>query len=188
MWGRFLQIRFHKNIILRFSKAMNEMVFKTLLVYRLTLVFCFSVIQWACTFQKHYFHWIQITCSSIAFCVSAHCFCKTLQMVKVATGILQRKHFMTRIKQLINFKYQLTCFVELIHFCNAFHRTGQNARAPCVSAHFMNASSPDSLAGKRPSLKNMSRDRRTCLNCTTAVVSSSMPVYCLASSFACEGR
>ena len=95
---------------------------------------------------------------------------------------------MTSIKQFINFKHQLTCFVELIHFCNALHRTGQNARAPCVSAHFMNASSPDSLAGKRPSLKNMSRDCRTCLNCTTAVVSSIIPVYCLASSFACERR
>ena len=85
-------------------------------------------------------------------------------------------------------KSTLTCFVELIHFCNAFHRTGQNNCAPCASAQFMNASSPDSLAGKVSSLKKLSRDLRTSLKLRTALSSSWIPVYCLASSFACEAR
>ena len=85
-------------------------------------------------------------------------------------------------------KSTLTCFEELIHFFNAFHRTGQNNCAPCASAQFMNASSPDSLAGKVSSLKKLSRDLRTSLKLRTALSSSWIPVYCLASSFAYEAR
>lgn len=76
----------------------------------------------------------------------------------------------------------------LIHSCSAFHRTGQNSRAPSVSAHFMKASSPDSLLGKESRLKNMSRELRTSLNLTTALFSSRIPVYCLASSFTCDEK
>lgn len=93
-----------------------------------------------------------------------------------------------RSRKVTSTKFPLTCFVELIHFCKAFHRTGQNACAPCVSAHFKNASSPDSLVGNLSSLKKRSRDLRTSLNLRTALSSSWIPVYFLASSFAYEER